>query len=100
MQLPSQATMRENETVPYQIDTPNLDFETAKNQVKTWVTQTYGSAMILSWKDGITGKFYPTFECGDGKIDVPPWVYYARARGANLTVEVNGGDYIFMILIL
>ena len=82
MQIPSQASTHKNEKVQYQIDTPNLDFETAKNQVKRWVTDTYGNAMILSWKDGTTGKFYPTFECGDGKKDVPPWIYYCPGKGS------------------
>jgi len=100
MQISPEDNTREKETIQYKIDDPALDFVTAKNNVKKMVTTTYGNAMILSWKDGTTGQFYPTFECGDGKIDVEPWVYYAQARGANLTVNVNDGAYIFMILIL
>lgn len=100
MRVSSESGDREKEKIEYRIDNPNLDFVTAKNQVKEMVTKTYGDAMILSWKNGITGEFYPTYQCGNGKIDVPPWIYYARARGANLTVNVNEGDYIFMILIL
>jgi hypothetical protein len=41
-------------------------------------------------------KYYPTFECG--KTKDPPWIVYARARGANLTVDINQGDYVFMFL--
>jgi len=100
MQISPETPPRKKEILEYKIDDPALDFATAKNNVKEMVKNTYGDAMILSWKDGRTGQFYPTFACGDGKIDVDPWVYYARARGANLTVNVNDGAYIFMILIL
>ncbi|MFK5954547.1 MAG: AF1514 family protein [Desulfobacterium sp.] len=100
MQISPEKNTRKQETIQYKIDDPALDFVMAKNNVKEMVKTTYGNAMILSWKDGTTGHFYPTFECGDGKIDVEPWIYYARARGANLTMNVNDGKYIFMILVL
>ncbi|SMD01008.1 hypothetical protein SAMN02746065_12074 [Desulfocicer vacuolatum DSM 3385] len=100
MQISPEDNAREKETLQYTIDDPDLDFTMAKNNVKEMVTSTYGNAMILSWKDGTTGKFYPTFACGDGKTNVEPWIYYAQTRGANLTVDVNDGAYVFMILIL
>lgn len=52
--------------------------------------------MILSWKNGKTGEFYPARECGTQKK--PAWIYYAQVRGANLTININDGEYIFMIL--
>jgi len=52
--------------------------------------------MILSWKNGKTGEFYPNRECGTQ--NKPAWIHYAEARGANLTIDINDSDYIFMIL--
>jgi uncharacterized surface protein with fasciclin (FAS1) repeats len=52
--------------------------------------------MILSWKNGETGESYPDYECGaPGK---PFWIRYAESRGANLTIDFNHGQYVFMIL--
>lgn len=99
MQIPSELSNRENETLRYHMDDPDMDFEAVKNEVKKRVADTRGNAMILSWNDEKNGRFYPTRACGDGKQDVPPWIYYAQVRGSNLTVDVNDGDYIFMMLI-
>jgi hypothetical protein len=52
--------------------------------------------MILSWKNSKTGESYPDYECGVS--DRPFWIRYAEGRGANLTVDFNDGDYVFMIL--
>jgi hypothetical protein len=52
--------------------------------------------MILSWKNGKTGDVYPDYECG--VTDRPFWIRYAEGRGANLTVDFNEGEYVFMIL--
>ena len=52
--------------------------------------------MILSWKNSISGATYPDYECGvEGK---PFWIRYAEGRGANLTININNGDYIFLVL--
>lgn len=100
MQINSTSPPVEPREISYHIDDAGLDFDEVKNQVKKRVAETHGTPMILSWKNGITGRFYPTFSCGGESNDLPPWIYYARTRGANLTVNVNDGDYMFMILIV
>jgi hypothetical protein len=52
--------------------------------------------LLLAWNDARAGRFYPTHQCG--KTGEPPWKVYARARGANLTVDINQGDYLFLFL--
>jgi hypothetical protein len=52
--------------------------------------------MILSWKNGNTGQTYPDYECGIN--EEPFWVRYAKGRGANLTIDINDGEYLFMVL--
>ena len=43
-----------------------------------------------------SNEFYPGFECGSG--DKPPWIVFAEARGGNLTIDINDGEYIFIYL--
>jgi hypothetical protein len=52
--------------------------------------------MILSWKNGKTGESHPDYECG--VTDRPFWIRYAEGRGANLTIDINKGEYVFMVL--
>ncbi len=95
-QIASQSADTSVEYVNIHVDDPGLDFERAKELAKKAVLGKTSMPMLLSWKNGIDGSFYPTFECG--KSVQPPWVVYAKARGANLTVEINDGDYVFMFL--
>ncbi len=73
-----------------------LDFQQAKDAAKKLALTKCKNCMVLSWKDGKTGEFYPTRECGTQ--NKPAWIHYAQVRGANLTIDINDGDYIFMIL--
>ncbi len=52
--------------------------------------------MLLSWKNGKTGETHPDYECGVN--DRPFWIRYAEGRGANLTIDINQGEYVFMVL--
>jgi hypothetical protein len=52
--------------------------------------------MLLSWNNAETGEYYPKTECGHSGR--PPWVVYADARGADLIIDVNDGQYTFMFL--
>ena len=82
--------------IELQADDTGLDFETARALAKQEALKTCSDAMLLSWLNGKTGACYPNHECGrSGK---PPWVVFAEARGANLTIDVNGGSYVFMFL--
>ncbi len=78
------------------INLPDLDFETAKQAAKDKALGLCSHPMILSWKNGITGQTYPDYECGLNKK--PFWIRYAEGRGANLTIDINDGDYVFMVL--
>ncbi|WP_321416043.1 AF1514 family protein [uncultured Desulfobacter sp.] len=87
-----------HEIIEKTVDDPHLNFKQAKALAKEIAQQNDKNAMILSWKNGKTGEFYPTRECGTQKK--PAWIYYAQVRGANLTININNGEYIFMILTL
>ena len=84
------------ENIKMQIDDPSLDFSRAKDLAKEKARKRCKDPMLLSWKNGKTGEFYPRFECGNrGK---PPWIVFSEARGGNLTIDINDGEYIFIYL--
>lgn len=96
VQIFSDAPDNKIEYIHHHVDDPLLDFETAKAIAKKLATEKCPHPMILSWKNGKTGDFYPRRECGTE--DKPAWIYYAEARGADLTVDINDGQFIFMML--
>jgi len=78
------------------IDDPGFDFLQARQMAKDAAFERCETPMILSWKNKKTGEAYPNYECGIN--DKPFWIRYAEGRGANLTVDFNNGEYVFMIL--
>ena len=95
-QLHSIAQDLPEEVVNLTIDDPGFDFLSAKAMAKEKALEKCDYPMILSWKNAKTGESNPDYECGQS--DTPFWIRYARGRGANLTIDFNNGDYIFMIL--
>ena len=85
-----------NEYINMDIPGADLDFVSAKQAAKDKAFERCGHPMILSWKNGKTGESHPNYECGvEGK---PFWIRYAEGRGANLTININNGEYVFMVL--
>jgi len=80
------------------IDDPDLDFLTAKNIAKQKAIDIANDPMMLSWYNGKTGESYPNLECGPG--DKPAWITYAESRGADFTLDINDGQYVFIYLSL
>ncbi len=87
----------ENQSNEYiNMDLENVDFLTAKRAAKDKAFEKCDHPMILSWKNGETGESYPDYECGVN--DTPFWIRYAQGRGANLTIDINNGEFVFMVL--
>jgi hypothetical protein len=84
------------EYINMNINLPDLDFAAAKQAAKERALEICSHPMILSWKNGDTGQTYPDYECGIN--EAPFWIRYAKGRGANLTIDINDGQYLFMIL--
>ena len=78
------------------IDKPDLDFEAAKDIAKQKAKEISDDPMLLSWYKGNTGESYPNLECGPG--DKPAWIVFAESRDADLTIDLNGGQYVFIYL--
>jgi hypothetical protein len=77
---------------------PDFDFLSAKALAQKKARERSRDAMLLSWFNRRTGEFYPRFDCGGQ--DRPAWIVFAESRGANLTVDVDDGAYVFMFLLL
>jgi hypothetical protein len=77
-------------------DQSDLDFEAAKDLAKQKAKESCEDPMLLSWYQGKTGESYPNMECGPG--DKPAWIIFAESRGGDLTIDVNGGQYVFIFL--
>ena len=80
------------------IDNDNLDLVTAKNVAKQKMKELSPDSILLSWYMGKTGEHYPTLKCGTS--DKPAWILYAEARGGDITIDINCGEYIFIFLSL
>jgi hypothetical protein len=84
------------EHVKMELDEPELDYEKAHYAAKLKAKGICWDPMLLSWFSGKTGDFYPKIDCGgSGK---PPYIIYAQARGADLTIDINDGEYVFYYL--
>ena len=79
------------------VDDLQPDYQTAKELAKARALSLNPGAMLLSWHSGLTGDHHPKICCGSDPR--PPWIVWAATRGANLTVNVNGGAYVFYFLL-
>jgi hypothetical protein len=96
-QIKTTNTDRQAERIDLQSGDPDLEFISAKDLAKQAAQERSPDAMLLSWHNTKTGEHYPRYDCGGH--DRPAWVLFAESRGANLTVDVDDGDYVFMFLL-
>ena len=80
------------------VDGEELDIVTATNLAKQNAKKLTADPMLLSWYCGKTGEYYPKTECG--RMDKLPWIVFAESRGADIAVNINDGEYIFLYLSL
>ncbi|MCP4022707.1 MAG: hypothetical protein GY729_12760 [Desulfobacteraceae bacterium] len=98
VQIHSDQTKQACEYLNITMDHEGFNFMKAKEIAKIKARERCDHPMILSWKNGKTGEFYPNYECG--KENKPFWIRYAEGRGVNLVVDFNKGEYVFMILMV
>lgn len=96
MQIHTQPGQEDHKTVKLTIDEANLDFNTACQRAKAKALEINSNAMQLAWYNGQTDQGFPDYECGPG--DRPPWQVFADSRGANLTIDINQGTFLFFYL--
>ena len=96
VQIHTEPGMDAHETVKLTIDEPDLDFNTARDHAKAKALEINSNAMQLAWYNKQTDQGFPNYDCGPG--DRPPWQAFADSRGANLTIDVNNGTFLFLYL--
>ena len=79
------------------VDGPSPDYSEAKAAAKARALEISPEAMLLSWHCPLTGNHQPRITCG--KDPRPAWIVWAASRGANLTVSVNHGEWLFYFLL-
>ena len=84
------------DTVSLHIEDPELDLTAASQMAKESARNLDSNAMMLSYHSNKTGEFWPNYDCGGGGR--PPWIVFAEARGYNLKIDINNGDYEFFYL--
>ena len=84
--------------IKIQIDEKGLDFVKAKDIAKKKARELSTDPMLLSWYSGKTGEYFPKLECSTW--DKPVWIIFAESRGADIAIDINDGEYIFLYLSL
>jgi len=82
--------------VRLEINDIGLTFEGAQDAARQTAKALSADPMLLSWYNGRTGEYYPRAECGG--MDKPVWIVFAESRGADIAVNINDGEYIFLYL--
>ena len=84
--------------IKIQIDEKDLEFVRAKDIAKARAKELATDPMLLSWYNGNTGEYFPKLECGTW--EKPVWIIFAESRGADIAIDINDGQYIFLYLSL
>ncbi|GAB6904501.1 conserved hypothetical protein [Desulfosarcina cetonica] len=84
------------DTVNLHVDDPDLDIVAASAMAKTTARKMDSNAMMLAYHSNKTGTFWPNYECGGS--GQPPWLVFAEARGYNLKIDINDGEYEFFYI--
>ena len=74
-----------------------IDFYHAKAIAEATASTLLGEATCLSWFDREKNQEAPAHvsECHDASCEIPGYIDYASSRGAELKVDVGGGDFVF-----
>jgi hypothetical protein len=80
------------------INDADLNFAEAKTIAKGRATELAEDPMLLSWYSGKSGDYFPKYNCGNWHK--PVWIIFAESRGADIAVNINDGEYIFLYLSL
>lgn len=84
------------ETLNIRLDKPGLEYTGALELSNEKARGHLDDPMLLAWNDRAKGRFSPDVHCAGKDETDPPWVVYARERGARLKVEVNDGAFTFI----
>ena len=76
------------------VDDNPLDFSGARAVADRKARELSSDPMLVAWFDRSSGRFSPDVICCDR--DKPSWLVYAESRGADIEVDINNEDYVFV----
>ncbi len=80
--------------VMVKVDDKPINFSSARLLADEKARELSSDPMLLAWFDISTGRFSPVVICcGQNK---PTWLIYAESRGADIEVDINNEDYVFV----
>ncbi len=80
--------------IPMKIAGEQCNFECVKKKVVSKAMAFAREPELLSWYDGKRQVYAPNDECCvEGE---PNWLAYALAKGADLAIDVNDEEYVFL----
>ncbi len=83
-----------NHPVQMRVDDMRLNFCSAKAIADRKAHEMSSDPMLVAWFDRNGGKFSPDTICCDR--EKPSWLVYAESRGADISVDINDQDYVFV----
>jgi hypothetical protein len=83
-----------NHPVIVRADDNSLDLTRARAIADEKARELSSDPMLLAWFDKKRGKFSPDVTCCGS--DKPSWLVYAESRGADISVDINNEDYVFV----
>ncbi len=95
-ELQATANKHTMDTIAMHVEDADLDLAKARDMAKAKARDMDRNAMMLSYHSGKTGEYWPKYDCGGGGR--PPWIVFAEARGYNLKIDINNGEYEFFYL--
>ena len=81
-----------------QVDQTDLSVDQARDIAKAKAKELSNDPMLLSWYNGRNGEYFPKMECGTW--DKPVWIVFAESRGADIAININDGEFVFLYLSL
>lgn len=80
--------------VTLHVDKGPSDFSSAKILAYEKARELSPEPMLVAWFDRKSGTFSPDNICCDR--EKPSWLVYAESRGADISVDINNLDYVFL----
>ena len=96
VQIQSTLKTHPRDVLKLRVDDADFDLAAASALDKEKARALDKNAMMLSFHSAKTGEFWPNYECGGN--DRPPWIVFAEARGYNLLIDINDGEFEFFYL--
>jgi hypothetical protein len=85
--------------IKMRVDASELDLNAAQAIADEKVLSLSAQVRLVAWYQGRDGSFYPPDDEGRSQ-DKPSWIVFAEHCGADMTVDINDEQYVFVYVTL